>query len=276
MADTEQTDITTLAVQLLSAYVANNKVESADLAVLIQSTRAALVDEPVATQAAPVEHVPAVSIRKSLASKDHLISLIDGKPYKTLKRHLTTHGLTAEEYRARYGLPKSYPVVAPAYAEMRREVAQRNGLGQRPVTAKAAKAAPAANEAVPAPKAAPHKKAATRVNSTPAKTVLVSEPASAPAVAPASGKGAAKASKPKAGSKPAKAGAALTAAKPDTKAKASSTTAKADKKPVAVKTKPDAKAALTAARNKLGIKVPSAEPTSPATGEAAVAPTENA
>lgn len=289
MADTEQTDTTTLAVQLLSAYVANNKVESSDLAALIQSTRAALVDEPAATEAAPVEHVPAVSIRKSLASKDHLISLIDGKPYKTLKRHLAANGLTTEEYRVRYGLPKTYPMVAPAYAEMRRDVAQRNGLGQRPAAAKAAEAAPAAKAVTPTSKPTSGKKAGTKAAAAPTKTAVPSETArtpdatavtdnevtrSTPKAVAASNKPSTKASKPKAEAKPAKTATADKAAKPD--AKASSTTAKTGKKPVAVKATPDAKAALTAARKKLGIKVPSAELTSPASGEPAAAATEKA
>lgn len=291
MADTEQTDITTLAVQLLSAYVANNKIESSDLAALIQSTRAALIDEPAATEAAPVEHLPAVSIRKSLASKDHLISLIDGKPYKTLKRHLAANGLTTEEYRARYGLPKSYPMVAPAYAEMRRDVAQRNGLGQRPAAAKAAEAASAAKAVTPTSKPASGKKASAKAAAAPAKAAVASETARTPGAAAvtdngvtkstpkapaASSKSSLKASKPKAEARPAKTATAEKAAKPDRKAKASPATAKTGTKPVAAKAAPDAKAALTAARKKLGIKVPAAEPTSPATGEAAAPATETA
>src|SRR3546814_6088442 len=62
-----------------------------------------------------------------LASRDAIISLIDGKPYKTLKRHLSSHGLSIAEYRARYNLPASYPMVAPAYSEHRRNVANRLG-----------------------------------------------------------------------------------------------------------------------------------------------------
>lgn len=77
------------------------------------------------------EHVPAVSVRKSLASKDHIISLVDGKPYKTLRRHLSRHGLTPDDYRERYGLKPDYPMVAPAYAETRREMANKIGLGRK-------------------------------------------------------------------------------------------------------------------------------------------------
>lgn len=75
---------------------------------------------------------PAVSVRKSLASRDHIISLIDGKPYKTLRRHLSGHNLSPQEYRQRYGLKPDYPMVAPAYAEQRRELAKKIGLGRKP------------------------------------------------------------------------------------------------------------------------------------------------
>lgn len=76
---------------------------------------------------------PAVTVRKSLASKDRIISLIDGKPYSTLKRHLSTHGLTPDQYRERYGLKPDYPMVAPAYAEKRRALAKKIGLGRKTV-----------------------------------------------------------------------------------------------------------------------------------------------
>src|SRR3546814_16647843 len=69
--------------------------------------------------------LPAVSVRKSLASSEHILSLIDGKPYKTLKRHLAVNGLTPDEYRERYGLPKSYPLVAKSYSEARRRSEER-------------------------------------------------------------------------------------------------------------------------------------------------------
>jgi len=132
-------DVAALTVQLLSAYLANNTVPSADLAGLIQSTKAALTQDAVLAE--PEAETPtftaAVSARKSLASPDHIISLIDGKPYKTLKRHLATHGLTPETYRERYGLPASYPMVAPAFAAMRRAIAEKIGLGTNR-TAKAA------------------------------------------------------------------------------------------------------------------------------------------
>lgn len=74
---------------------------------------------------------PAVTVRKSLASPERIISLIDGKPYTTLKRHLGKHGLTPQQYRERYGLKADYPMVAPAYAEKRRALAKQIGLGRK-------------------------------------------------------------------------------------------------------------------------------------------------
>ncbi len=131
------TNLTELTVDLLAAFVSNNSVRSEDLPGLIATTHAALsaLEPAAAVEAAPAEeHVPAVSVRKSLASRDHIVSLIDGKPYKTLKRHLAGHDLTPEEYRARYNLPASYPMVAPSYSEHRREVAKKLGLGRKPGT----------------------------------------------------------------------------------------------------------------------------------------------
>jgi predicted transcriptional regulator len=126
-------DVAALTVELLGAYLANNTVPSEELAGLIRSTRAALTEDvaPVEPEAEAPTFTPAVSVRKSLASPDHLISLIDGKPYKILKRHLTTHGLTPDTYRERYGLPASYPMVAPTFAALRRSIAETIGLGNR-------------------------------------------------------------------------------------------------------------------------------------------------
>lgn len=90
----------------------------------------AAVEAPAETK----EYTPAVSVRKSLSSPDHIISMIDGKAYKTLKRHVATHGLTMDEYRERYGLKKDYPSVAPAYSEARQAMAKKIGLGRKPGT----------------------------------------------------------------------------------------------------------------------------------------------
>lgn len=146
VADTEQPDFTAMTVQLLSAYFSNNQVPAGDIAGIIEATRGALERKATTEAPAAPEHVPAVSIRKSLGSREHIISMLDGKPYKTLKRHLATNGLTPAEYRERYNLPKDYPMIAPAYSEHRRAVAAQIGLGRR-VGAKSAAGAPAVEAA---------------------------------------------------------------------------------------------------------------------------------
>lgn len=83
-------------------------------------------------EAATTVQEGAVSARKSLASKDHIISMIDGKPYKTLRRHLSRHGFTPEQYRERFGLKPDYPMVAETYSEHRRDMAKKIGLGRKP------------------------------------------------------------------------------------------------------------------------------------------------
>lgn len=143
MAETEA-GVMSLTVTLLSAYFANNTVPSSELPALVEGTRRALLGGGSVATAAPqaeaeesaaeaptlaAQFKPAVTIEESLASPDHILSLIDGKPYKALKRHLSAHGLTIADYRARYDLPASYPMVAPGYSASRREVAIRLGLG---------------------------------------------------------------------------------------------------------------------------------------------------
>jgi predicted transcriptional regulator len=160
---TGRPDLISLASEIVSAFVANNSIKSQEVANLIRETHGALaaLGAPQAAEAAaePV-FAPAVGVRKSLASRDHILSLIDGKPYKTLKRHLSRHGLTPVQYRERYGLPKTYPMVAPAYSEARSEVAKKLGLGQRARAARAeagaaAPAKPAGKKRGRPPKAAP-------------------------------------------------------------------------------------------------------------------------
>ncbi|MDX3910456.1 MAG: MucR family transcriptional regulator [Sphingobium sp.] len=120
-----------MTVELLSAYFVNNTVPSENLSGLIQSTYSALagIDAPSPVEPEAPTFTPAVSIRKSLASRDHIISMIDGKAYKTLKRHLKANGLSPADYRERYKLPANYPMVAPTFSEERRAVAAKHGLG---------------------------------------------------------------------------------------------------------------------------------------------------
>lgn len=136
-----------LATELTIAWLGNqnNRVQADEVPTFLRTMHATLTELSGATSApnAPQddaepaqEFVPAVTVRKSLGSKDHIISMIDGKPYKTLRRHLSTHGLTPEEYRARYNLKADYPMVAESYSEARRAMAKKIGLGNKGRAAK--------------------------------------------------------------------------------------------------------------------------------------------
>jgi predicted transcriptional regulator len=134
-----------LAADLTVAWLSNRNTtaSSEDVPAFFKGLHAAISDLHIgAAQASEPAFEPVVSIRKSLSSKTHIISLIDGKPYRTLKRHLAKHGLTPAEYRARYKLPADYPMVAPDYAAQRRQIAKDTGLGRKPDQAAAAKAPP--------------------------------------------------------------------------------------------------------------------------------------
>jgi predicted transcriptional regulator len=125
--------ITNLTADIVCAHVSNNTVAVSDVPALINSVYEALSGLGVARTAitATRTYEPGVTVRKSLANPDHIISMIDGKPYKMLSRHLNTNDLTPDEYRARYSLPANYPMVAPAYALKRREIAIKVGLGRK-------------------------------------------------------------------------------------------------------------------------------------------------
>lgn len=151
-----------LATELTIAWLSNPNTRTtlAEVPEFLKAMHAAIEalgtsDGAGAGQPQAEQHMPAVTPRRSLASKDHIISLIDGKPYKTLRRHLSTHGLTPDDYRRRYGLKKDYPIVAPAYAEMRREMAKKIGLGRKAGEKRdAGPGAPVVSEPTPAPLAA--------------------------------------------------------------------------------------------------------------------------
>ena len=122
----------TLTVDIVAAHVGNNSVAVDDVARLVTAVHEALagLGRPTAEEEKPP--TPAVSVRSSVR-KDHLVCLEDGKKMKMLKRHLMTeHGMTPDEYRRRWGLGGDYPMVAPDYAETRRELAMKNGLGRDP------------------------------------------------------------------------------------------------------------------------------------------------
>lgn len=125
-------NLITLTADIVAAHVTNNKVELSDMPRLIGSVYDALVGVGQAKKPEEPALVPAVSIRASV-KPDHIVCLEDGKKLKMLKRHLSTsYGMTPDEYRAKWGLPADYPMVAPNYAEQRRELAKKIGLGRKP------------------------------------------------------------------------------------------------------------------------------------------------
>lgn len=166
----EDRQFISLATDLVAAYVSNNSVPVAELANLIGTIHASIAklaaapEEPVKVPAAPP-----VSIRKSITD-EYLICLEDGKRFKSLKRHLqTVYGMSPDQYREKWGLPRDYPMVAPAYAKARSALAKEMGLGasRRRVVAEPvpeevaaeppaeAPGAPAADVKIAAPKGKP-------------------------------------------------------------------------------------------------------------------------
>jgi predicted transcriptional regulator len=130
--DIEGASTVELAAHIVSAFVSNNAVQASELPNIIASVHAALSNAAANVVEAPkVELVPAVSIKKSV-TPEFIICLEDGKKFRSLKRHIrTNYDLSPEEYRAKWGLPMDYPMVSPAYAAQRSELAKKMGLGQR-------------------------------------------------------------------------------------------------------------------------------------------------
>jgi len=155
----DETNAVELATQLTIAWLSNPNTRASGDDVPAFLSR---MHEAVGVLVAPVEqaadepaqpgYTPAVSVRKSLANKNHIISMIDGKPYKALRRHLSTNGLTPEEYRERYNLKPDYPTVAENYSQARRDMARKIGLGRKPRVAAVEDAAPAPQGPATAPK----------------------------------------------------------------------------------------------------------------------------
>lgn len=145
-----------LATELTIAWLSNpnTRAASEDVPAFLQQMHQAVSNLTGGTtsdmsEEPQAEYTPAVSVRKSLASKDHIISLIDGKPYKTLRRHLAGQGLTPDEYRQRYGLKSDYPMVAESYSEARRDMAKKIGLGRKAGAKKSTEAAADGDAAAP-------------------------------------------------------------------------------------------------------------------------------
>jgi predicted transcriptional regulator len=130
-SNTASLDKVSLAADIVSAYVSRNSVTPGGLPALIESVHGALSKlgtVEAVPQAEPL--VPVVSIRKSI-TPGFLICLDDGKKFKSLKRHLSSHGMTPDQYRQKWNLPKDYPMTAPDYAAKRSVLAKSIGLGQR-------------------------------------------------------------------------------------------------------------------------------------------------
>jgi predicted transcriptional regulator len=123
-------ELVMLTADIVSAYVSKNSVPVAELATLLGSVHTALKSLGTPPAPEPEKLTPPVPIRKTI-TPDHIISLEDGKAYKSLKRHLTTRGLTPDQYRQKWGLPHDYPMVAANYAAQRSELAKSIGLGQQ-------------------------------------------------------------------------------------------------------------------------------------------------
>lgn len=134
MAEDNQ-ELITLTADIVAAHVSNNSVPTAEVASLIQSVFSALQSVGGA-QPEPAAEKPkgAVSVRASI-KPEFLVSMIDGKHYKMLRRHISQHGYTPESYRETFGLPRDYPMVASNYAEQRRALAHKIGLGRKPRSA---------------------------------------------------------------------------------------------------------------------------------------------
>ena len=124
-------NIVELTADVVSAYVSNNSVGASEIPTIIAGVYAALkalsAGQP---QEVAEELKPAVSVRKSI-TPDYIISLEDGRKFKSMKRHIGLLGMTPDEYRVKWGLPKDYPMVAPNYSAKRSQLARDNGLGRK-------------------------------------------------------------------------------------------------------------------------------------------------
>lgn len=131
LTDQQSPDLVEQSAKIVAAYVGHNPVTPDGIPVLLASVHRALQQLGGHAPAPPPEPTkPPVPIKKTI-TPDHLISLEDGKPYKSLKRHLAVRGLTPQEYRTKWGLPSDYPMVASNYAEARSKLAKQIGLGRK-------------------------------------------------------------------------------------------------------------------------------------------------
>jgi len=130
MTDTEQdpSELLQITAEIVAAFMMKNPIEQSEVPALIGQVHATLSGLSTVEPEAPPE--PAVPVKRSVAD-DHLVCLECGRKLKMLKRHLATdHGMTPAEYRERWGLMPSYPMVASAHSERRQEIARKIGLGR--------------------------------------------------------------------------------------------------------------------------------------------------
>jgi predicted transcriptional regulator len=128
----EEEGLIGLTAEIVANYVANNRVSTSDVAAVIQQVHGALAGLGQTAAAVSEAKVPVVSVRSSI-KPDYLVCMECGGKHKMLKRHImTAHQMTPAQYRAEYGLPSSYPMVAPNYSEARRSLAVASGLGRKP------------------------------------------------------------------------------------------------------------------------------------------------
>jgi len=135
LSDIEETALIALTAEIVSAYVTKNRLPTTGLPELIAS-----VSDSIRKLGAPApepepELVPAVNPKRSVHA-DHIVCLEDGKKFKSMKRHLASHGLTPQQYRAKWGLPADYPMTAPNYSATRSAMAKDIGLGRKPIVRK--------------------------------------------------------------------------------------------------------------------------------------------
>jgi predicted transcriptional regulator len=131
VAKKEQGDVLRMAVDIVAAYVSNNSVTAAQVPEVISTVYGSLTSLDSGGGAAPEPAKPAVSVRRSV-TPDYIVCLEDGKKLKMLKRHLrAAYDMSPEEYRAKWGLPADYPMVAPNYAAQRSAFAKKIGLGRK-------------------------------------------------------------------------------------------------------------------------------------------------
>lgn len=121
---------TKLTADIVAAYLDSNRLNAAEIPDLIRQVHRTVsaLGQETPEIAAELPRPTAAQIRRSI-TPDALVSFLDGRSYKMLKRHLAAHGLTPEEYRRRYGLPANYPMTAPAHSARRSAVAKASGLG---------------------------------------------------------------------------------------------------------------------------------------------------